>query len=168
MNKNKRNRLTKRHDQFILLLLSLSPSLELEQISEMFENKYGFPLKDHQLSKAIERVKDRIDDLKDSEALTLEIAYEVGFITLHSRTNRILALEDIVHKNINGYKHQVNSPKGEIVEIIKKDHKVAIEALKAIKSEMGKDNEKSAIYNLQIGEATPNDEEDDLESDDEL
>ncbi|MEH1858041.1 MAG: hypothetical protein V7L21_08570 [Nostoc sp.] len=167
MGTNKAFMLTPVQRDFLILLLSIQPHLSQPQMTALFKDKFDVELTAQQLKTLIKNSKQKVEDLQKNEALTLELAQRVGLINLHSKINRTLALEEIVRMTKDGYEQQTQSSRGEVVSYIKRDPKVAVDALKALKEEWSEKVEQQTSYTIIVGDAqVPQSEE--LEGDDEL
>lgn len=162
--------LTPQQKDFIKLLAVIKPGLTRKQIQALYESKFNSIITDTQLRDLLHKLKSSIDKTKDSEALTLELARNLGLVTLSEKINRIIALEDIANKCINGDPHEIQTSRGEVVVINKKDFSTAINAIKAIKEEVGVSDNQQSTYVIHIGDAVPPKTSDyeELEGDDEL
>ncbi|WP_322680102.1 hypothetical protein [Nostoc sp. DedQUE02] len=164
---NKAFMLTQVQREFLILLLSISPHLSKPQIRAIFLNKFQVELTEQQLKTLIAKFKKKVEELQKSEALTLELAIKVGLVNLHSKISRTLELQQIVSMGKNGYLHETQSARGEVVSYLKHDLKTAVEALKAIRAEWADGVQQQANYTILIGDTqAPQVEE--LEGDDEL
>jgi hypothetical protein len=88
-------------------------------------------------------------------------------ISLSSKINRTLELQEIALMGKNGYLCQTQSARGEVVSYVKHDLKVSVEAIKAIKAEWSEEVQQQANYQIIIGDSQAPQEET-LEGDDEL
>ncbi|MEA5603700.1 hypothetical protein [Nostoc sp. UHCC 0252] len=164
---NKAFMLTQVQRDFLVLLLSIQPHLSKPQMTALFKDKFEVELTEQQLKTLITKTKKKVEELQKNESLTLELAIKVGLVSLHSKINRTLALEEIVRMAKDGYVCQTQSAKGEVVSYIKHELKTATEALKALKAEWSEDIQQQANYTIVVGDAqVPQVEE--LEGDDEL
>lgn len=167
MGTNKALMLTPTQRDFLILLLSIQPHLSQPQMTALFEDKFGIALTAQQLKTLIKNSKQKVEDLQKNEALTMELAVKVGLVSLHSKINRTIALEEIVRMGKDGYLAQTQSSRGEVVSYVKHDLKTATEAIKAIKAEWSEEVQQQANYTVIIGGVEPP-KEDELEGDSEL
>ncbi|WP_427162618.1 hypothetical protein ACQFX9_14345 [Aliinostoc sp. HNIBRCY26] len=160
--KNK-NTLEKAAKDFIIILYALQPYVNLEYINSVFLDKFGYEISEEQLKLTISSSLNKIRELQLNGALLREQAEEVGLITLTSKLNRIRVLEDLVRKSIHGHPFEVQTARGDVLTINKKDFITATNAIKAIREEVGEDDNGQATYVINISEAappkTPEDEE---------
>jgi hypothetical protein len=165
MGTNKAFMLTPTQRDFLILLLSIQPHLSQPQMTALFADKFQIDLTAQQLKTLIKNSKKKVEELQASEALTMELAVKVGLVSLHSKINRTLALEEIVRMGKDGYLAQTQSSRGEVVSYLKHDLKTATEAIKAIKAEWSEEVQQQTNYTVIIGDAqVPQSEE--LEGDD--
>ncbi|MEH1966745.1 hypothetical protein [Nostoc sp.] len=164
---NKAFMLTQVQRDFLILLLSIQPHLSKPQMKAIFLNKFQVELTEQQLKTLIAKSKKKVEELQKSEALTLELAIRVGLVNLHSKISRTLELQEIARMGREGYTCQTQSARGEVVSYTKRDLRVAVDAIKAIKAEWAEETQQQANYTVIIGDAqAPQVEE--LEGDDEL
>ncbi|MEH2093986.1 hypothetical protein [Nostoc sp.] len=136
-------------------------------MTALFADKFEIELTAQQLKTLIKNSKQKVEELQASEALTMQLAVKVGLISLSSKINRTLELQEIALMGKNGYLCQTQSARGEVVSYVKHDLKVSVEAIKAIKAEWSEEVQQQANYTVIIGDAqVPQVEE--LEGDDEL
>jgi hypothetical protein len=164
---NKAFMLTQVQRDFLILLLSIQPHLSQPQMTALFADKFEIELTTQQLKTLIKNSKQKVEELQKSEALTMALAVKVGLVSLHSKINRTLALEEIVRMGKDGYLAQTQSSRGEVVSYLKHDLKTATEAIKAIKAEWSEEIPQQSNYTIVIGDAVAPQEES-LEGDDEL
>ncbi|MFS0515135.1 hypothetical protein ACEYW6_10480 [Nostoc sp. UIC 10607] len=164
---NKAFMLTQTQRDFLILLLSIQPHLSQPQMTALFKDKFEIELTAQQLKTLIKNSKSKVEELQKNEALTMALAVKVGLISLSSKINRTLALEEIVRMGKDGYLAQTQSSRGEVVSYLKHDLKTATEAIKAIKAEWSEEVQQQSNYTIVIGDAVAPQEET-LEGDDEL
>jgi hypothetical protein len=166
----KNPRLNQPQKDFILLLATVQPHLSYEQMQSIFESKFNSPLSHKQLKDLLKKIRPIIEETQASEELTYELAKKIGLISLTQKVNRLMVLEDLVHKSIEGSPHEVHTAKGTSLIINKKDFAVALNAIKQIRDEVGKDSNQQTSYVIQIGDSSPPDHEDyqELETDEGL
>jgi hypothetical protein len=167
MGTNKAFMLTSVQRDFLILLLSIQPHLTQLQMTALFADKFGVELTAQQLKTLIKNSKQKVEELQKSEALTMALAVKVGLISLSSKINRTLELQEIALMGKNGYLAQTQSSRGEVVSYLKHDLKVSVEAIKAIKAEWIEEIQQQSSYTIVIGDAVAPQEET-LEGDDEL
>lgn len=147
---------------FIVRLSNIHPPLSQDQIQALFFSKFSTEVSKRQISFLLQKVRNGEEDPR-KETLTIEVAEEIGLLTLTNRVKRLVVLEDIVKRSVEGYRFESISPKGEVVSFTKIDFPTAITAIKAIKDEIGTLTEQQAQYVIHIGEhkppQTPDDEE---------
>jgi hypothetical protein len=163
-------RLKQPHKDFILLLACVSPHLSYEQMQALFLSKFGHEITYKQLKALLKKLRPQIEATNASEELTFDLAKRTGLITLTEKVNRIMMLEDIARKALNGDPHEVQTARGTIVVVNKKDFNTSITAIKAIKEEAASDVANQSTYIVQIQDATPPTHEDyqSLETDEDL
>ncbi|MEH1803233.1 MAG: hypothetical protein V7L13_29535 [Nostoc sp.] len=164
---NKALMLTQVQRDFLILLLSVQPHLSKPQMRALFQDKFEVELSEQQLKTLIKNSKSKVEELQKNESLTMELAIRVGLVNLHSKISRTLELQNIVRMCLDGYSYQNQNSRGEIVDLTKREPKVAVEAIKTIKAEWSEDIQQQANYTIIVGDAqVPQVEE--LDGDDEL
>lgn len=148
-------RLNQSHKDFILLLACVSPHLTYEQMQALFLDKFGHGITYKQLKSLLKKLRPQIEDTKASEELTFELAKRVGLITLTEKVNRIMMLEEIARKALYGDPHEVQTARGTIVVVNKKDFSTSINAIKSIKEESASEAGTQSTYIVQIQDAIP-------------
>lgn len=166
----KNQRLNSQQKDFIKLLAIIQPGLTHAQMQALYENKFGLPITERQLKALLKKIRKDNNENPLTEELTFELAKSVGLINLTSKVNRIMNLEDIANKSIHGDPHEFHTSRGTAITIHKKDFPTAINAIKAIKDEVGKDENTQSTYVIQIGDSVPPNHEDyqELPGDDDL
>ncbi|MDZ8259462.1 MAG: hypothetical protein RMY63_13735 [Nostoc sp. ChiQUE01b] len=151
--------LTSAQRDFLILLLSIQPHLTQNQMTALFEDKFEIKLTVQQLKTLIKNSKSKVEELQKSEALTLELAIKVGLVNLHSKISRTLELQSIVRMCLDGYDYQTQSSRGEVVNLIKREPKTAVDAIKALKEEWAERIEPTSSYTIIVKDSEPVQEE---------
>ncbi|WP_290601366.1 hypothetical protein [Anabaena sp. AL93] len=139
-------------------------------MQSLFESKFNTPLSHKQLKTLLRRIRPLIAETKSSEDLTYALAKRVGLINLTDKINRLVILEELVHKSIEGSPHEVQTAKGTAITINKKDFTLALNALKEIRNEVGKETNETINCPVIIGDSVPPNHPDyqELETDEDL
>jgi hypothetical protein len=163
-------RLTDHQKDFVLTLAVIKPTLSYEQITALFEDKFNSSITYKQLKSLLRKLRPVIAETQASEELTYELAKKVGLISLTQKVNRLMALEDLFQKAVEGSPFEVQTARGTAITINKKDFTVALNALKSIRDEVGKETTESINCPIVIGDSEPPNHPDfqELESDEDL
>ncbi|MBD2060498.1 hypothetical protein H6F88_31650 [Oculatella sp. FACHB-28] len=129
-------KLTDTETAFLLLLAASRPNLIQPQVSSLLQERYGRTISSHGWMTFKERNADKIEELRNSTTSQIDAAFSCGLITLSNPLNRLKQLEDLVAANTEGYQQEVATKDGSIFNITRKDHRVALQALKQIKEEL--------------------------------
>lgn len=163
-------RLNDHQKDFILTLAVIKPTLSYEQITALFEDKFNSQITYKQLKSLLRKLKPVIAETQASEELTYELAKRVGLISLTAKVNRLMALEDLFQKAVEGSPFEVQTARGTAITIHRKDFTVALNAIKSIREECKEETTESINCPVIIGNSEPPNHPDyqELESDEDL
>ena len=144
---------SKIHEDYITLMMTLKPSLTPNELLELFNKQYYSDMKIEELELILTKISERL--LVKSEESSFDKACNIGLINYSSRTSRLILLEQIIDKSVYGENHQINTAKGDVLEIVKKDYKMALEAMKLYREELNLAEKTEQVYTVIFGKATP-------------
>ncbi len=148
--------------QFAIELLA--QGLSHSQVSEALMEQFGSTLNKKQLSNLKARNKREYSDAGITEAKALRQAYLEGRLPFLSVTARLIKLSEIIIEASEGFPEMRLAPKGDVIELKKKDLGVAVRALELfnnVAEKLAPNVDQVNAFNLHIGLTQPNIEEGD-------
>lgn len=160
--KESHRKLTDQETAFVLLLAASRPNLILPQVNELLMEKYGRTISNAAWLAFRERNAEKIEELRNSTNSQIDAAFSCGLITFSNPLNRLKQLEELVVANTEGYQHEIATKDGDVIHITRRDHRVALQALKQIReelAELGIKEEEDISVEIGIAEPPVEDEE---------
>lgn len=161
-------KMTQEQLDHLILLLALFPSLPVKEVEVWFNAVHPGVINVGKIYKTRSNHRKRILELQQNPKKLQEQANLLGFTSLHNKLARIYLLERLAFKCINGYQAESQDPSGGINIYTKYDHKTGLEAIKAIKEEIGDEVLIEPNYNINIVPATLPPKPEPLPGDEEL
>lgn len=163
-----KERLKEEHKELLTVYLALFPKLPAKDLVKWFECYYPGVLTPKKVYEYKYAHRKEIGALRENENLLKSEAKRLGVLSLDNKVARVVLLEQLAFKCINGFETDRIDPSGGVQTISNYDHKTGLEAIKAIKEEIGQEETEEVKYEIIIKTAKVNNRSEEIEGDEDL